>query len=245
MTWIFLLIIFVWLLSLSTKSSLNLRISDLRSDPRLPKLGTRRRETAQHISWSQVPLTPTHSNSGHPDFTPDHHTWPLVILLIVMSWDRTESVPRFHMFGEDSASAYVLHHQMSTVLEFWMRDRRGFGGSDEEFEGQSMSISDWGTYMRFGMYKYRRESCQGSGNWAYIRVRVWGMEIEQGGQKCEVKWNMKQSEVRKHETQRGTAFGEGWVNRIIMMTDGMGNWTCRSPTAHSTVTENSASLRTT
>ena len=31
------------------------------------------------------------------------------------------------------------------------------------------------------MYKYRRESCQGSGNWAYIRVGVWGTEIGQGG----------------------------------------------------------------
>ena len=28
--------------------------------------------------------------------------------------------------------------------------------------------------MRFRMYKYRRESCQGSGNRAYIRVRVQG-----------------------------------------------------------------------
>ena len=28
----------------------------------------------------------------------------------VMSWDGTESVPRFYMFGEDSASAYVLCH---------------------------------------------------------------------------------------------------------------------------------------
>ena len=46
------------------------------------------------------------------------------------------------MFGKDSTSAYVLHHQTSTVLEFWVKDRRGFGGSDEEFEGQSMLISD-------------------------------------------------------------------------------------------------------
>ena len=46
-----------------------------------------------------------------------------------MSWDGTESILRFYMFGEDSASAYVLHHQMSTVLEFWTRDRQGFGGS--------------------------------------------------------------------------------------------------------------------
>ena len=85
----------------------------------------------------------------------------------VMSWDRTERVLRFYMFGKDSASAYVLRHQMSTVLEFQTRGRQGFRGSDEEFEGQSMSISDWGTYMRFGTYKYWRESCQGSGNWAY------------------------------------------------------------------------------
>ena len=48
--------------------------------------------------------------------------------------------------------------------------------------------------MRFGTYKYQRESCQGSGNWAYIRVGVWGTEIEQGGRKCEVK--------QKHETKR-------------------------------------------
>ena len=49
----------------------------------------------------------------------------------VMSWGRTEGILRFYMFGEDSASAYVLCHQMSTVLEFWARDRRGFGGSDD------------------------------------------------------------------------------------------------------------------
>ena len=60
----------------------------------------------------------------------------------VMSWGWTEGVPRFYIFGEDSASAYVLRHQTSTVLEFQARDRRGFGGSDGEFEGQSMSISD-------------------------------------------------------------------------------------------------------
>ena len=39
------------------------------------------------------------------------------------------------MFGEDLASAYVLCHQASTVLEFWARDRQGFGGLDEKFEG--------------------------------------------------------------------------------------------------------------
>ena len=76
---------------------------------------------------------------------------------LVMSWGRTEGVPRFYIFGEDSASAYVLRHQTSTVLEFWARDRRGFRGSDGEFEGQSMSISDWGAYMRIGTYKYQRE----------------------------------------------------------------------------------------
>ena len=60
----------------------------------------------------------------------------------VMSWGWTEGVPRFYIFGEDSASAYVLHYQTSTVLKFWARGRRGLGGSDGEFEGQSMSISD-------------------------------------------------------------------------------------------------------
>ena len=41
----------------------------------------------------------------------------------VMSWGRTEDIPRFYIFGEDSASAYVLRHQTSTVLEFQARDR--------------------------------------------------------------------------------------------------------------------------
>ena len=62
--------------------------------------------------------------------------------IIVMSWDGTEGVPRFYRFSKDSASAYVLHHQMSTVLEFRARGRRGFRGSDEEFKRQSMLISD-------------------------------------------------------------------------------------------------------
>ena len=162
-----------------------------------------------------------------------------------MSWDGTEGVLRFYMFSKDLASAYVLRHQTSTVLKFWTRDRQRFGGLDEGFEGQSMSISDWGTYMRFGMYKYQRESCQGNRNWAYIRVGVWGTEIEQGGWKCEVK--------RKHETNRssetwnkgGMEFGEGWVNGIIMMMDGKGDWTRRRPKTHSTVSEDSASLGTT
>ena len=64
------------------------------------------------------------------------------VLESVMSWNGTEGIPRFYIFGKDLASAYVLRHQMSTVLRFQMRDRRRFGGSDEEFKGQSMSISD-------------------------------------------------------------------------------------------------------
>ena len=65
-----------------------------------------------------------------------------VVFENVMSWGQTEGIPRFYMFGEDLASAYVLCHQTSTVLELWVRDRRRFGGLDGEFEGQSMSISD-------------------------------------------------------------------------------------------------------
>ena len=65
----------------------------------------------------------------------------IVFQQAVMSWGQTKGVLRFYIFGEDSASAYVLCHQTSTVLEFQVRDRRGFGGSDGEFEGQSMSIS--------------------------------------------------------------------------------------------------------
>ena len=81
-----------------------------------------------------------------------------------------------------------------------------FGGSDDEFEGQSMLISDWGTYMRFGTYKYWRESCQGSRNRAYIRVGVRGTEIEQGELKCEVK--------RKHETKQSSQTWNVMGNRI-------------------------------
>ena len=65
-----------------------------------------------------------------------------LLWITVMSWGWTKGVPRFYMFGEDLASAYVLHHQTSTVLEFQVRDRQGFGGLDDEFEGQSMWISD-------------------------------------------------------------------------------------------------------
>ena len=135
-----------------------------------------------------------------------------------------------------------------TVLKSQARDRWGFGGSDEEFEGQSMSISDWGTYMRFGMYMYRRGSCQGNENQAYIRVRVWGTKIEQGGWKCKVKWKHERKWVQKHETWGGMEFGDEWVNRINMMmnrTDGWNSRTCRSPTTHSTVTEDLVSLRMT
>ena len=72
---------------------------------------------------------------------------------------------------------------------------QGFRGSDEEFKGQSMAVSDWGTYMKFGTYIYR--------NRAYcIRVTRIGhisglgfrdQKIEQGEWKCEVEW--------KHETK--------------------------------------------
>ena len=130
-----------------------------------------------------------------------------------MSWGWTEGVPRFYIFSEDSASAYVLCHQTSTVLEFQAKDRRGFGGSDKEFEGQSMSISDWGTYMRFRTYKYRRESCQGSENRAYIRFRARGTEIEQGERKCEVKW--------KHETRRSL---ETWNMKRNGIWEWMSKW---------------------
>ena len=77
--------------------------------------------------------------------------WKMVIVLhpkssrdspSVMSWGWTEGILRFYIFGEDLASAYVLRHQVSTVLEFQARGRQGFGGLDGEFEGQSMSISD-------------------------------------------------------------------------------------------------------
>ena len=40
--------------------------------------------------------------------------------------------------------------------------RNGFGGSDDEFEGQSMLISDWGTYMKFGTYIYQERAYQGN-----------------------------------------------------------------------------------
>ena len=122
----------------------------------------------------------------------------------VMSWDRKEGVPRFYMFGEDSASANVLCHQTSTVLEFWARDRRGFRGLDKEFKGQSMSISDWGTYMRFGTYMNQRGSCQGSENWAYIGVGVRGNKNRTRGIKMQSKmetWNMK-----------GNVF-QGWMSK--------------------------------
>ena len=58
-----------------------------------------------------------------------------------------------------------------------------FGGSDDEFEGQSMSISDWGTYMKFGTYLYQDRAYQGNKDWAYIRVGVWGLENRTRGMK--------------------------------------------------------------
>ena len=58
---------------------------------------------------------------------------------------------------------------------------------DEEFRGQSMSISDWGTYMWFVTCMYQKRTYQGNENQAFIRAGVWGMKIEQGERKCEVK----------------------------------------------------------
>ena len=52
----------------------------------------------------------------------------ILMYYAVMSWGWTEGIPRFYILGEDLASAYVLRHQMSTVLEFWARGRRGLGG---------------------------------------------------------------------------------------------------------------------
>ena len=37
----------------------------------------------------------------------------------------------------------------------------GFRGLDDEFEGQSMSISDWGAYMKFGNMKRGGEQSSG------------------------------------------------------------------------------------
>ena len=61
----------------------------------------------------------------------------------------------------------------------------GFGGSDDEFEGQSMSISDWGTYMKFRTYLYQGRAYQGNEDWAYIRVRVQGLENRTRGTKVQ------------------------------------------------------------
>ena len=36
--------------------------------------------------------------------------------------------------------------------------------------------------------------------------------------------NMKQSEVGNMKRKGGQNFGDGWVNRIITMTDGMDDW---------------------
>ena len=37
--------------------------------------------------------------------------------------------------------------------------RNRFRGLGDEFEGQSMLISNWGTYMKFGTYLYRERAC--------------------------------------------------------------------------------------
>ena len=70
--------------------------------------------------------------------------------------------------------------------------------------------------MRFITYIYQKRTNQGKGNQAYIRVRVWGSEIEQGEQKCEVKW--------KHEMRGGMEFGDGRVNGLNMMMNRMEEW---------------------
>ena len=142
------------------------------------------------------------------------HTSNICMETLYLLWAETgtESTSRCWMFSKDLASAYVLCHQTSSVLIFQMRVRWGFRGSDKEFEEQSMLISDWRTY-------------QGSENWAYIRVRVWRLELEQGERKCEVK--------QKHETHGGMEFRDGWVNRIIIMTDGTDDQ--HSPMLHSLV----------
>ena len=59
----------------------------------------------------------------------------------------------------------------------------GFGGTDDEFKGQSILISDWGTYMKFRMYLYQERAYQGNKDRAYIRVRVQGTENRTWGTK--------------------------------------------------------------
>ena len=63
--------------------------------------------------------------------------------------------------------------------------RDGFGGSDDEFEGQSMLISDWGTYMKFRMYLYWERAYQGNKDQACIRVGVQGLENRTRGTKMQ------------------------------------------------------------
>ena len=72
----------------------------------------------------------------------------------------------------------------------------GFGGSDDEFEGQSMSISDWGTYMKFGTYLYRERHIRVTGIRHVSGSGFRDRKIEQGEQKCEVE--------RKPETKRSS-----------------------------------------
>ena len=91
--------------------------------------------------------------------------------------------------------------------------RWGFRGLDEEFEGQSMLISDWGMYMRFEMYMYQKRTYQGNENWTDIRVRVWGTKIEQGEQKCKVKQKLE----TKWSSETWNTWGSriwGWINLL-------------------------------
>ena len=63
--------------------------------------------------------------------------------------------------------------------------RNGFGGPDDEFKGQSMSISDWRTYMKSGTYLCQDRAYQGNEDQACIRVRVWGSENRTRGTKMQ------------------------------------------------------------
>ena len=84
----------------------------------------------------------------------------------------------------------------------------GFGGLDEEFGGQPMLISDWGTYMKFGMYIYRKRAYQGNKDWAYISVGVQGLENRTRGTKMWSRmetWNKAKFEYMK---RGGMEFGD-------------------------------------
>ena len=105
--------------------------------------------SADDFKWTEILLSKLLSRSGRAEelsldeggrANREFGVWRTSA--VVMSWGRTEGILRFYIFGEDLASACVLRHQTSTVLEFRARDRQGFGGLDDEFEGQSMLISD-------------------------------------------------------------------------------------------------------